>query len=94
MTIILDHPIPKLSVLPAALPLEGAVRIELQQGVPIFRASTSVQERIETLLHKQQISEVTETEAQELAQYEEIDDYLSFVNRVIRNLIQTQQQDG
>ncbi|MFC1975398.1 hypothetical protein ACFLXQ_03250 [Chloroflexota bacterium] len=85
---------PKLNILPAALPLEDAVRIELQQGVPIFRASTSVQERIEMLLHKQQNSEVTELEKQELAQFEEIDDYLSFVNRVVRNLIQTQQQDG
>jgi Tfp pilus assembly protein PilN len=90
MTITLDHPIPKLSTLPATLPLEGAVRIELQQGVLIFRASTSVQERIEMLLQKQQTSEVTEMEAQELAQYEEIDDHLNLVNRVIRNLIQTQ----
>lgn len=80
---------PKLQRLPAALPLEGAVRIELQQGVPIFKASRAVQERIETLLEQQQTSGLTATEEEALDRYEEMDDYLSFVNRTVRNLVQT-----
>lgn len=82
--------IPRLRRLPATLPLEGAVRIELEEGIPIFRASTPVQERIEALLLKQQTSGLSPEEEQELEHYEEIDDYLSFLNRVVRNLVQTQ----
>ena len=41
--------LPKLSHLPIALPIEGAVRIELEEGVPIFRASRLVCDRIEAL---------------------------------------------
>jgi hypothetical protein len=88
----LVEPIPKLNSLAAALPLDGAVRIELQQGIPIFRASTPVEERIKMLLHKQREANLTATESDELLLYEEIDDYLSFVNRVVRNLIHAQQQ--
>jgi hypothetical protein len=87
MSTTLTPVIPKLQHLPAALPLEGAVRIELQQGVPIFKASRAVQERIETLLHRQQTTSLTPLEKEELDRYEEMDDYLSFVNRTIRNLI-------
>jgi hypothetical protein len=83
---------PKLKSLPVTLPLEGAVRIELVEGVPIFRASNVVQERIETLLFEQQISQLTPDEEQELDSYEEIDYYLSFLNRVVRNLFQSQEQ--
>ncbi|HEX9926060.1 MAG TPA: hypothetical protein VGD99_25615 [Anaerolineae bacterium] len=83
--------IPKLRYLPAALPLEGAVRIELQQGIPIFKASYSVQERVETLLQQQQSAPLSRAEAEELDRYEEMDDYLSFVNRTIRNLIEQNQ---
>jgi hypothetical protein len=36
------------------LPIEGAVRIELEEGVPILRASNVVLARIEQLLAKQQ----------------------------------------
>ena len=43
----------KLSHLPNRLPLDSAVRIELLEGVPIFRASNLVQERIATLLIKE-----------------------------------------
>lgn len=38
----------KLEHLPNSLPLDGAVCIELIEGIPIFRASTTVIERIET----------------------------------------------
>ncbi len=78
--------LPKLQQLPISLPIDGAVRIELEEGIPIFRASSSVQSRIEILLAKQQDSPLQLEEEQELDCYEEIDDYLSFVNRTIRNL--------
>ncbi|MCM0591159.1 MAG: hypothetical protein ACSI46_21170 [Gloeotrichia echinulata DVL01] len=42
----------KLLHLPKSLPLDGAVRIELVEGVPIFRASSLVQGRIEALLNE------------------------------------------
>lgn len=75
----------KLSHLPNSLPLDGAVRIELIEGVPIFRASNLVQGRIEALLIKQKESELTSEEVTELDKYEELDDYLSLVNRIVRN---------
>ena len=85
------HPFPKLQHLPVTLPIEGAIRLELQEGLPVFRASTMVQKRITALLRKQQASELSAEEAEELDQYEEIDDYLSFLNRVVRNSLQSQQ---
>jgi hypothetical protein len=75
----------KLSHLPNSLPLDGAVRIELVEGVPIFRASNLVQGRIEALLIKQKESALTPEEETELDEYAELDDYLSLVNRIIRN---------
>jgi uncharacterized protein YnzC (UPF0291/DUF896 family) len=84
----------KLEHLPNSLPLEGAVRIELVEGIPIFRASRQVIERIGTLLTKQKESTLTSEEENELDEYEELDDYLSLVNRIIRNvsLIQNQRE--
>lgn len=76
----------KLEYLPKSLPLEGAVRIELVEEVPIFRASSLVQTRIETLLAKQKECNLTLEEIRELDEYEELDDYLSLVNRIIRNM--------
>jgi hypothetical protein len=77
--------LPKLRSFPQNLPLEGAVRIELVEGVPIFRAASIVQNRIETLLAKQQDETLNPAEEEELDCYEDIDDYLSFVNRMVRN---------
>ena len=79
--------LPKLKNLPATFPLEGAVTLEIQEGVPIFRATKTVQDRIEILLEKQQEFVLSEAEEKELDSYVEIDDYLSFVNRTIRNLL-------
>lgn len=90
MTISNVHPIPRLHNLPATLPLEGAIRIELEEEVPIFRASSMVQERIEGLLSKRRTSGLSAEEDQELERYEEIDDYLSFLNRLVRNLLQAE----
>ncbi len=76
----------RLEHLPKNLPLDGAVRIELIEGVPIFRASSMVLKRIETLLGKQKELSLTSDEENELDKYEELDDYLSLVNRMIRNM--------
>src|SRR3712207_1023355 len=84
--------LPKLQNLPKTLPIEGAVSIELVEGSPIFRASSTVQNRIEELLEKQQTSSLNFDEEQELDLYEEIDDYLSFINRTVRNLYITESQ--
>jgi hypothetical protein len=81
---------PSLTHLPAALSVEGAVSIVIEEGIPIFRASQSVQDQIAALLDKQADIELTTEEASELDRYVEIDDYLSFVNRTIRNLYLTQ----
>lgn len=78
--------IPKLKRLPETLLRDGSVQLELEQGVVIFRASAAVQTRIAELLEKQQAGALTETEECELTDYEEVDDYLSHVNRLIRNL--------
>ena len=79
--------LPALNNLPASLPIEGAVSIALEEGVPIFRASKTIQDRIQELLNKHQETALDEAEEAELDRYEEIDDYLSFVNRTVRNLI-------
>jgi hypothetical protein len=86
--------IPKLNNLPVNLPLDGAVRIEVEEGILIFRASTWLQNRIEELLIKQQETALTLEEISELDCYEEVDDYLSFVNRTLRNLFLTQMQSA
>ncbi|MEG4324593.1 hypothetical protein QUB37_13500 [Microcoleus sp. AT3-A2] len=78
--------LPKLENLRDTLPIEGAVRIELVEGIPIFKASTAVKNRIQELLDKQQTLPLNPDEEQELNLYEEIDDYLSFVNRTVRNI--------
>jgi hypothetical protein len=81
-------PVPTLRHLPASLPLDGAVRLELQDGVPVLRASTAVQRRITTLLRKHQQGLLSPAETTELDQYEDLDDYLSLLNRLVRNSLQ------
>jgi len=90
MSTVMIRPLPRLRALPATLPLEGAVRIELEEGVPVFRASNSIQTRIEGLLLKERDVGLTAEEKRELDRYEEIDDFLSFINRMVRNLVQSQ----
>lgn len=88
----LAEQVPVLRALPITLPRDGAIELELEQGVLVFRVSEAVQEQIEALLLKQRAARLTPTDAQELARYEEIDDYLSFLNRLTRNLAQARQQ--
>jgi hypothetical protein len=82
--------VPKLHQLPPSLSRENAVEIELEQNVLIFRATENTQNRIEDLLEKQKKFDLSEIEESELRQYEEIDDYLSFLNRLTRNLAESQ----
>jgi hypothetical protein len=83
-------PLPNLHSLPQNLPLEGAVRMELVEGIPIFRATSIVQTRIEALIAQQQDRVLRPAEEEELDCYEEVDDYLSFVNRMVRNTLLSQ----
>ena len=83
------YPLPKLHRLPEALPLDGAVQLDLHEGLPVLRASSAIQKRIASLLQKQQVAALSSEELDELDQYEEMDDYLSFLNRVVRNLSQS-----
>jgi hypothetical protein len=85
-----DSSFSALQQLPSTLPRDRAIQLELVDGILIFRASQYVQNRIETLLAQQQTQALTAVEAQELDCYAEIDDYLSFVNRTIRNAAMTQ----
>ena len=79
--------LPRLGGLPTTLPKEGAVSLELVEGAPVFRASAKVQTRVETLLDKQQTTRLSQEETRELDRYEEFDDYLSTLNRLVRNLL-------
>jgi hypothetical protein len=85
---------PTFKNLPSSLPVEGAVSLALEGGIPIFRASQEVQSRIEALLQKQGDTELTPDEIAEVDCYAEIDDYLSFVNRTIRNLYLSSSSPG
>jgi hypothetical protein len=78
--------IPKLQRLPETFLRDGSVQLELEQGVVIFRATAAMQDRIAELLEKQHAAVLSQVEARELNDYEELDDYLSHVNRLIRNL--------
>ncbi len=91
---VLVESIPKLHRLPSSLSRENAVEIELEQNVLIFRATKNTQNRIEVLLNKQKESGLDEIEEKELRQYEEIDDYLSFLNRLTRNLAESHNGDA
>jgi hypothetical protein len=70
--------------LPNSLPREGSIRIELVKGLLVFRISTKIQERIETLIAQKTESAVTSEEATELDQYQLLVDYLNLVNETIK----------
>ncbi len=86
--------VPTLDGLPHGLQQDGAISIELKVGVPVFRASLAAQNRIEDLLHKQKTGALTPDERRELQQYEEVDDYLSYLNRLTRNLATSQSEEN
>ena len=70
MKTTIDFPVVKLHRLPSSLPGEGGIRLELQEDVPILKASPSVQERIEHLLRKQQEHSLSAPEQDELESYD------------------------
>lgn len=78
-----------LTSLPDLLPKENAVVLELQEGAIIFRASPTVKERIEHLVEKEMTVGLTPEEKRELDGFEEVDYYLSHVNRLIRKSSQS-----
>jgi hypothetical protein len=90
---MLNPTLPKLETLHQNIPLEGIISITIIDGITIFRASENTQNRIETLLDKQQKSGLSNEEETELDAYEELDDYLSLVNRTIRNFYLTQNKE-
>lgn len=90
MTMADTNNLPKLQKLLVMMPGDGVINIRLEKGVPVFRASGAVQERIQSLLYKQQAGDLTLTDSEELDRYEEVDDYLSHLNRVVRNLLQSE----
>ncbi len=93
MTLTLVQPVPQIGKLPNTLPREGAVNLEVVEGAVVLRVSQITQERIEELLEKQKMTKLSASEETELDEYESIDDYLSFLNRLTRNLTQTQLQE-
>ncbi len=52
------------------------------------------QKRIQALLDKHHAGQLSAEEAQELDWFEEIDDYLSLLNRIVRNQLLGQNQPG
>lgn len=82
--------LPKLETLHQNISLDGIISIAIIDGMTIFRASEKTQNRIETLLDKQHKTCLSTEEETELDAYEELDDYLSLVNRTIRNFYLTQ----
>jgi hypothetical protein len=77
----------KLDRLPKTLPREGAVSIELAEGLVIFRTSRLFQERIEILKAQQKEAGLTADELQELQDYEELKNYLIWVNQMLGNTL-------
>lgn len=86
MTTLTTYALPQLHRLPITMPQDGSISMGLEMGAPVFRASTVVQERIEFLLHKNKTTGLAASEDEELDSYEAIDDYLSYLNRIVRDL--------
>ena len=86
MNLTASLPAPTLDALPKNLPMDGSIGIDFADGFPVLCASVSVQRRIEELLDIQRQAELSASQNAELNAYAEMDDYLSFLNRVIRNL--------
>jgi len=80
------QPVNSIGDRPTALRREGAISIEVEEGIVVLRASKAVVDRVESLLRKSRGAKLTSAEKKELKQFEEIDDYLSLLNRLSRNL--------
>ncbi len=86
MNAVLQHSPSQFQHLSILSNREGIIAFALQEGIPVLRASKAVQECVEELLQKQQETGLSDTEREEFESYEEIDDYLSLLNRLTRNL--------
>lgn len=75
----------KLEALPKTL-RDGSITMRLEDGVAIFSASRDLCEYLEVLLEKEKFGQLTKSELEELEEYEKMDDYLSHLNRFIRNV--------
>lgn len=84
----LAYPFPRLQNKPDNLEIDNPIQLEIQEGMPILRESQAIQERIQTLLQKLIESGLSAEEAAELDWYEEMDDYLNFVNGIASNRLQ------
>ncbi|RIL09364.1 hypothetical protein DCC79_11255 [bacterium] len=87
MTVTATRLLPHLRHLPASLPGDGSINIALEEGVPVFRASPRAQARTAALVDAQSRGRLSADEAVEIDAYEEIDAYLSHLNRLVRNLV-------
>ena len=58
--------LPVLDNLPKMLPIESAVQIDLEEGVPIFRATDVIQLRIQDLLLKRREAPLSQEKEAEL----------------------------
>jgi hypothetical protein len=76
-----------LQALITALPIEHGARLDVSDGVPVFRAPHEMQTRIEELLLAQQGGSLSDDERRELDRYESLDAFLSLVNRLVRNAL-------
>jgi hypothetical protein len=70
--------------LPNSLSIEGSIGIDLVKGLLVFRISTKIQDRIETLIAQKTESALTSEEETELDQYQQLVDYLNLVNETIK----------
>ena len=70
--------------LPNSLRSEGSIGIELVKKLLVFRISTQIQDRIETLIAQKTASALTAEEETELDQYQQLVDYLNLVNETIK----------
>ena len=86
MNTVQHDPLPRFHHLSVLSSREGMIAFGMQDGIPVLRASDSFQQRIEVLLHKQQETALSDSEREEFESYEEMDDYLSLLNRITRNL--------
>jgi hypothetical protein len=87
MSVTPTYSLPKLGELPVSMPGDGAISLTMQEGAPVFRASNRVRRRIQALLDKEKEEGLTMAETEELDRYEAVDDYLSHLNRLARNLL-------
>ncbi len=76
-----------LQVLMNTLPIENGASLDLYEGVPVFRAPRPLVTRAHELLEEKQTRKLSPHEEQELDRFEGLDDFLSLVNRLVRNAL-------